>query len=353
MGSLYQRGRVWWISYYRGGKQYFESSRSKRKLDAKNILALREGDIAKGIPVSPRANRVRFEEAIQDVLNDYQANGKKTYGHVKMRADKHLIPFFGGRLLNSISTSDIRAYVAHRQGEMVQRGEGAAERSQAVANATINRDLSLLKRTFTLAMQAGKVMVRPHIPMLAERNVRTGFFEREQFDSVRKRLPEELQAVAAFAYITGWRKQEILSLQWRQVDWKTGCVNLEPGTTKNGEGRTFFFTDDLRTLLEARRALTVVGGSRIVPWVFHRNGEPIKSFRKAWGTACKAAGVPGRIFHDFRRTAVRNLVRAGVPERVAMQMTGHKTRSVFERYNVVSENDLRGAARMLDDVASK
>ena len=117
MGSLYQRGRIWWFSYYRGGKQYFESSRSERKQDAKNLLALREGDIVKGIPVTPRINRTKWEDAIQDVVNDYKANKKKTLDHVERRLEKHLTPFFGGRLLSALSTADVRAYVAHRQSQ--------------------------------------------------------------------------------------------------------------------------------------------------------------------------------------------------------------------------------------------
>jgi integrase len=88
----------------------------------------------------------------------------------------------------------------------------------------------------------------------------------------------------------------------------------------------------------------------VCPRVFLRSGRPIKSFRVAFRTACAEAGCPGRVLHDFRRTAVRNLVRPGIPERVAMQMTGHKTRSVFERYNIVSAGDLREAAKRLDAV---
>ncbi|RPI11734.1 MAG: hypothetical protein EHM71_00105 [Zetaproteobacteria bacterium] len=125
----------------------------------------------------------------------------------------------------------------------------------------------------------------------------------------------------------------------------------DPGTTKNTEGRVIHLTTELQTLLEAQRAITDQyqrENGKICPWVFHRNGQRIESFRKAWKSACKLAGCPGRIPHDLRRTAVRNLVRAGVPERVSMQLTGHKTRSVFERYNIVSEPDLIEAARKLD-----
>jgi integrase len=135
------------------------------------------------------------------------------------------------------------------------------------------------------------------------------------------------------------------------VDFGAGEVRLDPGKTKNGEGRTFPMTRDLRELLEEQKAITenLQRQCKVVcPRVFHRAGRPIKSFRVAFRTACAGAGCPGRVLHDFRRTAVRNLVRAGIPERVAMQMTGHKTRSVFERYNIVSAGDLREAGKRLD-----
>jgi integrase len=168
----------------------------------------------------------------------------------------------------------------------------------------------------------------------------------------RHLVAEPLRPAATFAYITGWRiDSEVLPLEWRQVDFGAGEVRLDPGKTKNGEGRTFPMTRDLREMLEQQRAITenLQRQLKIVcPRVFHRSGRPIKSFRVAFRSACAEAGCPGRVLHDFRRTAVRNLVRAGIPERVAMQMTGHKTRSVFERYNIVSAGDLREAARRLD-----
>jgi integrase len=190
--------------------------------------------------------------------------------------------------------------------------------------------------------------------------VRKGFFEREQLESILKHLRIYSQPPARFAYVTGWRKQEVLTLRWPQVDFGAGIVRLEPGETKNDESRTFPFTDELREILEEQKAkadaLKKVG--IITPWVFFREGrvlrgKPIGDFKRNWNSACQDAGLQGRIFHDFRRTAVRNLVRAGVPERVAMKMTGHKTRSIFERYNIVSEGDLKDAASRLNLFSEK
>ena len=133
-------------------------------------------------------------------------------------------------------------------------------------------------------------MTKPHIPLLNENNVRTGFFEQEQFLSLYSHLPAAVRSVVHFAYITGWRvPSEVLTLQWRQVDFNGGQVRLDPGTTKNSEGRVFPMTAALRELLvgqrEERDRLRRERGS-LCPWVFHRNGVPITAFTKAWKTAC-------------------------------------------------------------------
>lgn len=343
MGSIYKRGSIWWLKYYRGGRPMRESSGQVKESDAKRLLKLREGDIVRGVPVTPKIGRVTFNELAEDEINDYKMNGRRSIGNVERRLKKHLLPFFGGRRASLITTADVRAFITARQTDGASNGE-------------INRELTALKRAFSLGAQAGKIMVKPHIPMLQENNVRVGFFERVQFENVRYHLPEALRAAITMAYITGWRiTSEILSLQWRQVDFQAGRVVLEAGTTKNDAARVFPFTSELRALLQAQRAKTQAlqrERGALCPWVFHRDGKQIRSFRRSWKTACKNAGLPGRIPHDFRRTAVRNLVRAGIPERVAMQMTGHKTRSVFERYNIVSEGDLSDAARRLDEFSS-
>jgi integrase len=187
--------------------------------------------------------------------------------------------------------------------------------------------------------------------MLEEDNVRTGFFEHGEFVAFRNALPDYFKPVVTFAYYTGWRKQEILSLKWNQVDLSMRTVRLNPGSTKNGAGRLVVLDGELLETIQAqweRRKVAEIPGQSptlLCPFVFHHDGKQIRDPRKAWGKARKDTKLTGKMLHDFRRTAVRNMVRAGVNERVAMKISGHKTRSVFDRYNIVSEEDLREAAR--------
>jgi integrase len=317
------------------------------------LLRLKEGDTAKGIPVTSQVGRIKYDEARDDLFAFHTANGRDTK-KLEARIKKHLTPFFKDKKMTDIGVSVINAYVAKRRKD-----------HPTPANATINRELAWLKHMFRLAVDAGKLMTRPKITLLVENNARQGFFEHAQYESVLRHLPDDLRPVVRFAYITGWRvKSEVLTREWRHVDLKTGEVRLEPGTTKNKEGRTFPFTRELRTLLEAQHAEheRLKKRGKVVPWVFFRmvaNGRrgplrplPIKSFNKAFSTACRKAGCPGRILHDFRRTAVRNLELAGVPRSVAMKLTGHLTESVYRRYAIADQRDLRVAVERLDAMTS-
>src|SRR5262249_28891620 len=158
-------GGVWWIRYYRNGRRYEESAKTSTWETARDLLRDKEGEISKGVPVSPKAGKLTFADARRDFENDYSVNNRKALEHAKRRLRLALEPAFSGRRMADISTPDVRAYIAARQAE-------------GAANATINRELAILKRMYTLAMQAGKLLHRPHIPMLKERNARQGFFER-------------------------------------------------------------------------------------------------------------------------------------------------------------------------------
>jgi integrase len=263
VGSVYSRKgtKKLWIKYLQHGRIVRESTGTANVVKARRILRNREGDIEKGVPVSPHVGKITFDEATADLLNDYAMNRKRTYDDTKRRIKKHLAPFFGNRRLITITTSDLRAYITSRQeeGTPVRRKReattggdlpGTTEAKRPVSAGEINRELTVLKRMFSLAIQSGKLVHKPHFPMLRENNVRVGFFEHGQYLAVLSHLPEPTRPVVTFAYITGWRiNSEILPLQWRQVDLRAGEVRLDPGTTKNMEGRVFYLTAELKKLL--------------------------------------------------------------------------------------------------------
>jgi integrase len=340
-GSLYRRGTTWWIKYYANGRPYRESTKTDSFTEAKRLLVLRLADAARGHAPDPRMRKLTVGDLLALVGDDYQINGRKSLDRLQDAA-AHVSWHFGGQLAMTITPVDITRYILGRQ-------------KAGAANSTINRELGALRRGFRLAVQAGMLPSAPPIRMLRER-VRTGFFEPEQFMAVRRHLRPDLQVAVDIAYIFGWRIQsEVLTLERRQLNLDVGTLRLEPGTTKNAEGRIVYLPADLKAeLLHQVQQVQQLerGTGRIIPYVFPHltgryRGQPVRDFRRAWLTACRKAGLPGMLRHDFRRTAVRNMVNAGIPERVAMQVTGHKSRSVFDRYHIVSPNDLQEVARKL------
>ncbi|HUV59176.1 MAG TPA: site-specific integrase [Desulfatiglandales bacterium] len=334
MGTIYKRSQTYWLKYYRNGKPYYESTKSDKETDAKKLLKKREGEISEGKLPGIYFDRVKYDELAEDLLRDYRINQKKSLIRAE-RSTRHLKKYFEGFKVSQITTPHIQSYIETRQDE-------------GAANATINRELSALKRMLNMGARQTppKVDRVPYIPMLKENNTRKGFFEHGDYLSLKDALPDYLKGFVTFAYKTGWRVSEIEGLTWNQVDRDQGIVKLEPGETKNDEGRTVYLDEELKEVFylqwETRKK-----GQKLLPYVFpnHDGSDKVKRFDKAWKSACKDAEIGKRLFHDLRRTAVRNMVRAGIPERVAMMISGHKTRSVFDRYNIVNDADLREAAQ--------
>ena len=335
LGTVYKRGSIWWLQCE--GRRA-ESSKSTRKSDATELLAKRLREVGNGNRELDAA-RTSFDDLVAMLQGHYASNALKSSASMLDRV-KQLRRFFGGQPVGRIAFDRLVAYAG-------------ARREAGAKAATIRYELALLKQAFRLARRANKAVEVPEFPSLAVNNARQGFFEHDAFERVVLALPPHLRGPARFARLTGWRKSEVFSLEWRQVDLAACVVRLDGDRSKNREGRAFPFgtypelADLLRGQHERRLALQRERG-RIVAYVFHTSaGERIGSFRKAWATACKSASVPGMLFHDLRRTCVRDLERAGVARSRAMKLTGHRTEAVYTRYAIVNEADLaEGVGRL-------
>jgi integrase len=348
-GSIFQNGSsVWWIQFYERGIARRESAHSTDYKVAEKLLKRRLAEVETKTFV-PREN-IRIDELIEDLRAEYKEKNRKSLCQVGKRWELHLAPFFTRMRVSDIDTDRIRRYSDFR------RGQGASP-------ATLNRELSILKRAFNLALESTppKIKIVPYIPMNVENNTRVGFVRDEEYSKLAAECSKEglwLRAMLAVAYNLAWRKGELLAMRVQQVDLPSRTIRLEVGSTKNGSGRLVKMTNEVFTLLTA-----CIVGKQKDDYVFTReDGKPVRDFRKLWHAVCKRAGLGefvkgedqkskwvGLIFHDLRRSGVRNLRRLGVAESVAMKISGHKTASVFRRYDITDEADLADAAARLDE----
>lgn len=337
-GRIYQRGSIWWIQFSLNGKDIRETTNSDDRAVAEKLLTKRMAAKDAGTLQASSIKRLRFEDLQAILEGDYQLNDRKTLDRVQ-GIFRNLGRTFAGWFASAITEAHLTKYANDRIAE------GRTRR-------TAQYELSILQRAYHLAR-----IPSPPFPSIEVDNTRKGFFERQEFGMVTRHLPPYLRPVMTFACLTGWRTQsEVLPLQWKQVDFKAGTIRLEPGTTKNKDGRTFPFqalpelADLLKQQWESAQQIQAER-SCIVPWVFFRvtkhDVRPIKSYRGAWGSARKKAGMPDKLVHDLRRTTVRSLERASVPRSVAMKLTGHKTEAVYRRYAIVSEADLSEGVKKL------
>jgi len=357
-GVIYRRGKVWWIKYSVNGRRRRESSKSERDADAIKLLQRRVKEAARDQRRDPVAeNRVTMAELFKALESDYEANGRRSSATLAFRLAP-LREAFGQDKAKVITAARIARYASDR-------------RAQGRQPATVNRELAALRRAFTIAVEQELLSAAavPRVKLFAEHNVRQGFLQRPDFDLVVVHLPACLQDFARFAYGSGWRKGELATLEWSAADKDDTRITLRREHSKNGEPRVLPLVGELAEIIarrrQARTYTTRTGETALSVYVFHRDGVPIRDFRGAWAAACIAAGFskpkvrrdgrpvldrkgrpvmkPTLIFHDLRRSAVRNLMAAGVDQSVAMRVTGHQTISVFQRYRIVSDDDVRAA----------
>ena len=335
-GRVFQRGQVWWIAYYDNGREHRESSSSRERKDAVKLLRQRLGEVAAGaVHVPQRRARVVMMRELFDLLEDhYRLNNRLTPTHRSCLG--RLRRRFGRYTVHSCTGVAINHYMADRL-----RSGRTAE--------TVNRDMNVLRVAFRLGYQNDWVPRMPVIKKLPELTVRNEFFSREEIDALLPCLPEYLKDVVLFGYLTGWRKGEMTGLKWSNVDRTGMVIRLEPVQNKGRSVRVLTLQGELAALIERRWQAREVG-QRQALHVFHKKGRPLSYFRWKWLDACREAGLGHRWFHSLRRSAARNMSLQGIPEKVIMSIMGHKTRGMFDRYNIVTEADQRAyASRLFGD----
>ena len=336
-GTIFTAGsKTLWIQYWVNGHHVRENTNTTDRNVATDKLRSRIYEASQGLIPEPSATRKLTVANLYEALErEYQINGRKSVDDLKARWKLHLEPFFGFMRAVNVSTDLVNRYIDKRQLEGAE-------------NATINRELAVLKRAFNLGRECTppKVHNVPYFNMLKESNIRKGFLESAQYDKLARECAKYglwLRTLFELAYTYGWRHSELLNLQVSQVSIADRTIRLHPGETKNDDGREVTMTPLLRQLL--RECITGKQADDSV--LTRKDGKAVGDFRGSWEAATEKAGVAGLLFHDLRRTAVRNMIRAGVPERVAMAISGHKTRSIFDRYNIVSQADVQDAVTKL------
>ncbi len=336
-GRVFQRGQIWWVSYYHDGREHRESSKSRQRKDAIRLLRQRIGDIAAGtfrpLPASGRtATRPVTVHDLLDLLEyNYRLNnrlGKSNATYLK-------------RLRQRFTSYTVHACtglaISHYMDAMQRAGRKAS---------TINREIAVLRSAFRLGYRHDIVGRVPAIKLLPDYSVRNEFFTRVEIDALLPYLPNYLRDVVLFGFLTGWRKGEIASLKWANVNRGAAVIRLEPEQNKGRTVRVLALQGELTALIERRwRARKV--GQTLAQHAFHRDGHPLGDFRRSWLVACRKAGLGHRWFHSLRRSAARNMSLQGIPEKVIMSIMGHKTRVMFDRYNIVTESDQREYAKRL------
>jgi integrase len=364
-GTIYKQAgcSTWTIQYYKNGKRIREATGETDYAAARQQLNKQLGAIAKGEYLERDRKPVSIAELYEALERHYRVNGRKSIDALARRWNKHLKGFFGAVAAQSVTSELIDAYVDTRLRENA-------------ANATINRELAVVKTMFRLGYGKRRLMRLPLFPHLEENNVRTGFIDDRDYRGLTKHASELwLRLFLELSYTYGWRKQELLGLRVRQIDldWKT--IRLNVGSTKNKDGREVTMTSTVLELMHQ-----AVEGKGPDDFVLTRHDrKPVKDFRKSWQNLCVQAGLgvfvcrvcretlseagcecgsrkrkyKGLIVHDFRRSAARALRRAGVPESVVMSIGGWKTAAMFRRYAIVSHADQKAAVERLEQARSE
>jgi integrase len=333
---IYKRGKYWHIEFEFQGVRYQRSARTENRREAESRERAMRSDVERGVYKLPPkkkaiADRLRVRDLLQRLEQNYNMRGKGNTDNLRLFRFLSEAPI-ADCFADALTDQHITEFIAQLQ-------------RQGFRNSTVNNRVQLIRQAYKLAK-----VPAPQIPRLSTQgNARQGFLLRPQFDLLYARLPAYLQDFALFLYVVGWRSGAVKRLEWGDVQGNE--IQLRAELSKNRKAYRICMNRELAELIERRRqerAIATPQGAAICRYIFHRNGKPLGNFREAWVAACAAAGCPGTIPHDMRRSAVRNLVRAKVPRSIAKKWTGHESDTVFERYNIIEGDDMQEAAELLE-----
>lgn len=328
------------------GRPHSQSTRTDIKEEAERKLRRLMGDADKGVTSRPES--ITYAQIREDLLTHYRNKGHKSLGVMADGTEiiYPLIPL--DRFFKHPDKSTTVARITHRTVAAFI----AARQKQSIGNAAINNSLSLLRRMLHLAKKNYNLPFIAPIDLLKPPPPRKGFLSLEDFNRLLAALPHNVRPLVTFLYYSGARKGEACAIRWDQIDLKAAVVRLEAEQTKTSESRTIPLPNVLVEMLRKQVPRTGL--------VFDSS-----NLRKAWETACDASGLgkctplkgknyylySGLMLHDLRRSGARNLRKAGIPESVCMKITGHKDRSVFDRYDIVDVEDVQEAMKRVEQAA--
>lgn len=297
-------------------------------------------------------SKLTINELADTVVHDYEDNNRKSIKSAREMRKIWIHELGGGTLAEDVSSDDLK--------ELARKW-----RSEGLTNGRVNRRMSFIIRGYNLAISSDEPKVSKKLKWkkLKESAPRSGFFEWDEFRRLREELPLHAKIPVTIEHWTGMRAGEVHGLQWPQIRFEhhRRTVFIQLSDSKSDEPRLVAMVGDLYDTLNYWKKYTD-NNQPGCPWVCHYNGKRLGSIKTAWQIACVKIGLGewtkdgrfpgnrgyrGRTVHDLRRTGVRNLIRAGVPERIAMKISGHKTRAMIDRYNIVSEKDLVDAGRLV------
>jgi integrase len=322
-GRVFLRGSMWWIAYSRNGHEIRESAETPDEKKAWKFLAQRVHESRKPTFVGPAEKKLTLDDLEAKIIADYERHGRRSVKTVKFCL-KAIKDHFEHDTLLQLTPQRIEAYQTLRL-------------KAKMARATVNREIRYLLHGYRLLFDAGEISYVPRVKLLEGENVREGFLNKPEFEAVAEQLKPDVRDVVRFLYNSAWRTGEALKLEWSKVDLNDWIVRLTRKNEKTKHPRTLPLVGELREIIENR----LKERRPDCPYVFHRDGKPIKSFRRAFKAACKDAGLTGLVPHDMRRSAIRNMRKAGIGESDGMKISGHRTNSIYKRYDIVDEQDQR------------